>query len=300
MHNSENNIKTLFPKQAFIITGLSGAGKTVFIRSLEDFGFYCVDNLPLPLLSKFLNLAYQGQDNLSKVALSVDVRGKKFLPHFIDQLDNIKKEEKERWQLKVVFLNASKQTLTRRFQETRRNHPLSQGNLSLISAIEKEIKILDPIKCMADIVLDTDIFTVHDLRKWVKNSLSKNVQQDILVNLISFGFKFGVPVESNLVCDLRFLPNPFFEEHLKKLDGRNPLIRDFLFKKDSVIEYWDKLRNFLNYSIQKFYQEGRFFVNVSVGCTGGKHRSVAFVEKIASEVWDNTSFLVQHRDLGKE
>lgn len=300
MHCLKKDIETSLPKQAFIVTGLSGAGKTTFIRSLEDFGFYCVDNLPLPLLSKFLNLAYYGKDRLSKVALGIDIRGKNFLSYTITQLEDIRRQESERWQLKVIFLNASKATITRRFQETRRNHPLSEGNLSLTDAIKKEIKILEPIKNMADIVLDTDIFNVHELRKWVKNSLSKTVQQKILVNLISFGFKYGIPVESNLVFDLRFLPNPYFEKDLKILDGRNPLIRNYLFEKDSVKEYWIQLRSFLQYSIQKFYNEGRFFVNVSVGCTGGKHRSVAFVEKLAKEGWDNTNFLVQHRDLGKE
>lgn len=300
MFHPQSHIETLLPKQAFIVTGLSGAGKTIFIRSLEDFGFYCVDNLPLPLLSTFLNLAHQGQENLSKVALSIDARGKDFLPHFITQLDQIRQQEHERWQLKVVFLNASEQTLTCRFQETRRNHPLSQGKLGLTEAIKKEVKMLEPIRGMADVILDTDLFNVHDLRRWVKNSLSQTIKQEVLVNLISFGFKYGVPAESNLVCDLRFLPNPYFEKDLKKLDGRNPLIKNYLFEKESVNEYWLKLESFLRYSIEKFYQEGRFFVNVSIGCTGGKHRSVAFVEKIASQPWDNTRFLIRHRDLGNE
>ncbi len=300
MYRSKNSIETTLSKQAFIVTGLSGAGKTIFLRSLEDFGFYCVDNLPLPLLSKFLNLAYYGQGSLSKVALGIDTRGKDFLSHFITQVDSIRHQERDRWKVKVIFLNASKETITRRFQETRRNHPLSEGNLSLTDAIKKEKKILEPIKNMADIVLDTDIFNVHELRKWVKNSLSKTVKQKILVNLISFGFKYGIPVESNIVSDLRFLPNPYFEKDLKILDGRDTLINDYLFQKDSVNEYWTRLRSFLQYSVQKFYTEGRFFVNVAVGCTGGKHRSVAFVEKLSKETWDNTNFLVQHRDLGKE
>lgn len=305
MNHSQNSIETLLPKQAYIITGLSGAGKTIFIRSLEDFGFYCVDNLPLPLLSTFFNLAYKGQENLSKIAISIDVRsidirGKDFLPQFISQLDDIRQQEGKRWQLKVMFLNASQDTLTKRFQETRRKHPLSDGNIGIADSIKKEIKMLEPIRGMSDIVLDTDLFNIHDLRHWVKNSLSKTLKQEILVNVTSFGFKYGVPVDSNLVCDLRFLPNPYFEKDLKKLDGRNPLINDYLFKYDCVNEYWEKLESFLKYSISKFYNEGRFFVNVAIGCTGGKHRSVAFVEKIAQQSWNNTKFLINHRDLGKE
>ncbi|MBU4269919.1 RNase adapter RapZ [Candidatus Dependentiae bacterium] len=299
-HCNENSIEKILPKQALIITGLSGAGKTIFIRSLEDFGFYCVDNLPLPMLSTFLNLAYHGQHNLSKVALSVDARSKNFLSDFTTLLENIKNQERDRWDLKIIFLNASTNTITRRFQETRRNHPLFDMNTNLLDAIKQEKNLLEPIMAMADIVLDTDVFNVHDLRDWVRTSLSKTFQQEILVNLISFGFKYGVPTESNLVYDLRFLPNPYFEQDLKGLDGRSDIIKKYLFEKDVVNEYWSNLRDFLKYSVQKFYERGRFFVNVAIGCTGGKHRSVAFVEKLGSEKWENTKFLVQHRDLGKE
>lgn len=296
----ENSIEKILPKQALIITGLSGAGKTVFIRSLEDYGFYCVDNLPLPLLSTFLNLAYHGQHNLSKVALGIDVRSKKFFTDIVSCLENIKSQEKDRWDLKIIFLNASTNTITRRFQETRRNHPLFNMSNSLSQAITEEKNLLEPIMAMADIVLDTDVFNIHDLRDWVKNSLKATLKQQILVNLISFGFKYGVPAESNLVYDLRFLPNPYFEIDLKGLDGRNELIKKYLFEKETVDEYWKNMRDFLKYSVQKFYDSGRFFVNIAIGCTGGKHRSVAFVEKLNLENWENTKFLVNHRDLGKE
>ncbi len=300
MPRTEDSIEKILPKQALIVTGLSGAGKTIFIRSLEDFGFYCVDNLPLPMLSTFFNLAYHGQHNLSKVALSVDARGKKFLTDFVSFLEKIRAQEKDRWDLKIIFLNASTPTLIRRFQETRRNHPLFSTDKSLAAAISEEKLILEPIKAMADVVLDTDVFNVHDLREWVKCSLSSTFQQQIMVNLMSFGFKYGVPTESNLVYDLRFLPNPYFEPLLKQLDGRNEQIQKYLFEKQAVNEYWEMLRDFLHYSIQKFYDKGRFFINVGIGCTGGKHRSVAFVERLWSEKWENTRFLVQHRDLGKE
>lgn len=300
MQRTENSIEKIFPKQALIITGLSGAGKTIFIRSLEDFGFYCVDNLPLPMLSPFFNLAYQGQQNLSKVALSVDARGKEFLSDFITSLDKIREQEKERWDLKIVFLNASNETITRRFQETRRKHPLADNNKNLAEAIKEERKLLEPIKSLADIVLDTDVFNVHDLKSWVKSSLSSTMQQEIIVNVTSFGFKYGMPTDSNLVYDLRFLPNPYFEKELKHLDGRNDLIQKYLFEKEPVVTYWEMLRDFLKYSVEKFYDKGRFFVNIGIGCTGGKHRSVAFVEKLGDQRWDNTRFLIRHRDLGKE
>ncbi|KKP24866.1 MAG: hypothetical protein SZ59_C0001G0184 [candidate division TM6 bacterium GW2011_GWF2_28_16] len=300
MVRTENGIEKILPKQALIVTGLSGAGKTIFIRTLEDYGFYCVDNLPVPLLSTFLNLAHHGQHNLTKVALSIDARSKKFLSDFVSFLQDIRNQEKDRWDLKIIFLNASTNTITKRFQETKRNHPLMTQDIGLAQAITQEQALLEPIKAMADIVLDTDVFNVHELRDWVKRSLSTTFEQQILVNLISFGFKYGVPTESNLVYDLRFLPNPYFEPALKHLDGRNDLIKKYLFEKESVNEYWNLLRDFLQYSTQKFYNNGRFFVNIGIGCTGGKHRSVAFVERLLLEKWENTRFLVTHRDLGKE
>ena len=286
-------------KQVLIVTGLSGAGKTILMSALEDFGFYCVDNLPFPMLSHFLNLVFQSQTNLFKVSLGIDIRGQKFLGNFIKEIENIKKQVSRDMHFKIVFLNADENTLVRRFQTTRRNHPLSNEG-SLFKAIKKEKEILDPVKQIADVVLDTDIFNVHELRRWVKKSFSEKLEQEILVNLISFGFKYGVPPESNLVYDLRFLPNPYFESELRLLDGRNTLIHDYLFNKKIVNDYWRKLRSFIKYSVQKFYQEGRFFVNISIGCTGGKHRSVSFVEKLNKEIYEHVRFFVNHRDLGKE
>ncbi len=287
-------------KQVLIVTGLSGAGKTTLMSALEDCGFYCVDNLPLPLLSAFLNLVFQSKIHLFKVALGIDARGQKFLNNFIGEIENLRKKNTEEISFKIVFLSADENTLLKRFQETRRNHPLLDGKICLMDAIRKEKDILAPIRYMSDVILNTDILNVHKLRCWVRNFFSNELERKILVNLISFGFKFGVPAQSNLVYDLRFLPNPYFEQELKSLNGRDERIQNYLFTNDAVNDYWERLHEFLKYSIQKFYQEGRFFVHVAIGCTGGKHRSVAFVEKLGKQKWENVKFLVCHRDLGKE
>lgn len=276
-----------------VVTGLSGSGKSSVLRSLEDLGFYCVDNFPVPLLSIFLDFVFRAHTNLLKVALGIDVRGGAFLDDFMVEIKKLKHH------VKIIFLNAQDITIVKRFQTTRRAHPLAQ-NISLTQAIAKEREILAPIKKMADQIHYTDQSNIHDLRRWVSKTFAGDLVQEVVVNVISFGFKYGVPAESNLVYDLRFLPNPHFVPELKKLDGRNKLVQDYLFSKEEVKCYWHKLEDFLHYLLQSYYEEGRFFANVSIGCTGGKHRSVTFVEKLCKQKWKNVKFLAYHRDLGKE
>ncbi len=297
MFMSDNNFSN---KQVLVVTGLSGAGKTTLMSSLEDLGFYCVDNLPLPLLSSFLNLVFQSNTNLFKVALGIDSRGQQFLSNFIGEVERLRGKDAKEISLKIIFLSASNDTLLKRFQETRRNHPLAGKDSGLLDTIKRERNFLEPIKHMSDVILDTDVLNVHKLRHWVRKLFSNEKERKVLVNISSFGFKFGIPLESNLVYDLRFLPNPYFIPELKALNGRDKEIQDYLFDIDAVNEYWMRLKDFLQYSIEKFYREGRFFVHVAIGCTGGKHRSVAFTEKLGLEQWDNVKFLVRHRDLGKE
>lgn len=286
-------------KQIVIISGISGAGKASVMRALEDQGFYCVDNLPIPLLTTFLTLAFQTQSNLLKVALGIDARGEQFFHDFVSEIKKLK-QGPLKTQIKVIFLNASNATLLKRFQETRRKHPLATNVVDLASAIEKEKNLLEPVMGLADMILDTDTFNIHDLRHWVRKAFDIIQVKELIVNLVSFGFKYGTQDESNLIFDLRFLPNPFFVPHLKPLDGRDPQVQDYLFTQPIVVEYWHKLTDFLHYSLLKFYEEGRFFVTVAIGCTGGKHRSIAFVEKIAHEKWPSIKFIVHHRDIEKE
>jgi len=294
------NEKQIKP-EVLIITGLSGAGKTCAMRSLEDLGFYCVDNLPLPLISAFLDLTLNKKSGTCKVALGIDARGDFFLNDFTpDILDNIKKKYPNHT-INIIFVNAQKNTLLKRFQETRRNHPLASGGLGLDDAIQKEIYLLESICAKSDMVIDTDLFSPHDLRHLLHKAFEDVHQpRQLIVKLMSFGFKYGVPAESNLVYDLRFLPNPHFLPALRDYNGTNPLIKEFLFTQPVVQNYWNKLRDFLHLTLNNFYEEGRFFVTVSIGCTGGKHRSVCFTEKINGMDWPNIKFLLSHRDVNEE
>jgi UPF0042 nucleotide-binding protein len=291
-------IKKQISHVVLIVTGLSGAGKTSVMRSLEDIGFYCVDNLPVPLITTFLTLIFHSHHNVGKIALGIDARGEQFLSNFIGEIQRVKKEELN-CDLKIVFVNAKEQTILKRFQETRRKHPLADS-ISIDFAIEKEKRLMEPIMLMADMIFDTDLLNIHDLRIAIRTRFAENQQQELLVNLVSFGFKYGVPAESNLVYDLRFLPNPYFIPALRAHDGRNTEVQEYLFKHPEVQEYWDRLTDFLHYTINKYHQEGRFFVTIAIGCTGGKHRSVTFVEKLHNMKWANVRFLVTHRDVGKE
>jgi RNase adapter protein RapZ len=283
-----------------IVTGLSGAGKTSVMRTLEDAGFYCVDNLPVPLIFTFLNLVLQTKPNTCKVALGIDARGgEQYLQRFLEEVANLKRSGPFN-QLKIVFLNASEETLIKRFQETRRNHPLLDNNRDLIAAIREEARLLKPIMGIADVILDTDIFNIHELRNWVRQSFEPTQQRKILVNLVSFGFKYGLPTDSNLIFDVRFLPNPYFVPELKSLTGKDAVVQNYIFSKPEVTSYWQLLEQFIRITLEKYCEEGRYFVTIAVGCTGGKHRSVSFIEKLATTSWPNASILTHHRDIARE
>lgn len=306
-----NNANDFFNRQDFdsqkveslisvvIVTGLSGAGKSITLRSLEDLGFYCVDNLPVPLISEFLRFISRTQSNQLKIAFGIDSRGREFLDNFIIEIDKLKQSRLCK-EVKTIFLNADTQTLLKRFQETRRKHPLANG-VDLTAAIEEEKIILAPIMSRADTILETNILNIHELRSWIRKSFADELKQQALsVNIISFGFKYGVPAESNLVYDLRFLPNPYFIPELKSKTGKDGEVQNYLFSQKNVQDYWYRLQDFLHYSLQKSFEEGRFFATVAIGCTGGKHRSVSFVEKIAEQVWPHILFIPHHRDIAKE
>ncbi len=285
-------------RDAYIITGLSGAGKTSVMRALEDVGFYCVDNLPVPLLATFIKLAFHGNTSLHKVAIGIDVRNEHFLSTFFDAVDQVK-QQAPTYKITIVFVDARDQTILKRFQETRRKHPLG-GAMSLKQAVAQERHLLEPLLLVADIVLDTDVFNIHELRRWVNNTISLDAPRNLIAHVVSFGFKHEVPPESNLVYDVRFLPNPYFVPELKPLDGRHPFIQEYIFGHAIAQDYWQRLTDFLAYNLQRFYEEGRFAVSIAIGCTGGKHRSVAFVEKLTTLALPQVQWVKSHRDLGKE
>lgn len=275
--------------EIFIVTGYSGAGKSTVLRALEDLDFYCVDNLPINFLNTFLSLLDTHEFNTSKIALGIDIRAGANINKFIKQ--------QTKYITKIIFLTASKETLLKRFQETRRRHPLN--NLNLPDAIDKEIEYLGLLKNSSDLVIETDQFNIHQLRAFIYSYFAE-LKIPMTVNLTSFGFKYGVPSESNFIYDLRSLPNPYFISNLRKYDGNNKIIHDYLFDQPDVREYFKYLKEFISYSIDKFYKEGRLFMYISLGCTGGRHRSVAFVQELAQLKLNNVHFLVKHRDIHKD
>lgn len=289
------NEKNLIDKQAqlLIVTGYSGAGKSTVLRALEDIGFFCVDNLPIPLVNSFFQLISQSTMIGQKVALGIDVRSGQ---NMHDLIDKLKQDVLCHYLVKIFFLTSSSHVLAKRFQETRRNHPLAT-NINLEEAIAVEQKLLNPLKEMSDLVLDTDQLTIHQLRKFVRSSFSESSQPQLIVNLISFGFKYGVPPESNFIYDVRSLPNPYFVAGLRPLDGTMQQVRDYLFAHAEVQDFWKRLVDFIHYSIKKSYEEGRFFSNIAIGCTGGRHRSVAFVQELSKHALDNIHYSVKHRDI---
>jgi len=279
--------------QLLIVTGYSGAGKSTVLRALEDIGFFCVDNLPIPLLPSFFQLITQSTMIGQKVALGIDVRSGKTMHELIDMLGQ---ETLRNYLVKIFFLTSSPLVLCKRYQETRRKHPLADTR-NLEEAILHEHELLKPLMGLSDLVLDTDQLTIHQLRKFVRSSFSESNKPQLIVNLISFGFKYGIPPESNFIYDVRSLPNPYFVPDLRPLDGTSERIREFLFSHAEVQDYWGKLKEFIHYSIKKSYEEGRFFTNIAIGCTGGRHRSVAFVHELATVALENVQYGIKHRDI---
>jgi len=272
--------------QVIVVTGYSGAGKSSVLRTLEDTGFLCVDNLPIALLGQFFGLIRDATLGSKRVALGIDIRGGDSMALIVEAL-------------KILFLRASPPILMKRFQETRRKHPLADA-VHLSDAIEQERVMMQPLVDHADMIFDTDQLTIHQLRSMISTTFADAQAQKIVVSLISFGFKYGIPTESNYVFDLRSLPNPYFVESLRCYSGTDARINEFLFEKQAVRDYWERLIDFIRYAIAKSYEEGRCFMNIAIGCTGGKHRSVAFIEKVALEKMPQTHFLLQHRDIDRE
>ena len=282
--------------QIVIVTGYSGAGKNTMLHSLEDLGFYCIDNLPSALLQAFFESVAQQEIAYPRIALGIDVRGD--LNNVMHKLFRLKTV----WpfSIKIVFLSSSYQVLLKRFQETRRKHPLATQELDVSDAILKEQTLLQSLSDIADIVLDTDQFTIHQLRQFVIQSFTHESQQQMVLTVTAFGFKYGVPPESNLVFDVRFLPNPYFVPELRKLNGTDQAVYGYLFAQDEVNRYWERFVTFATYVIKQSLKEGRYSMHIAIGCTGGKHRSVAFDYKFAQRSIANVTFVTRYRDIERE
>lgn len=283
--------------EVIVVTGYSGSGKNTVLRALEDLDFFCVDNLPLDLLPAFFDLIHQPKMCEQKVALGIDVRGAHNMNELLAHIKAL--DEYRTGSVKICFLTSSSRVLLKRYQETRRKHPLGD-HLDIADAIKKEMKLLKPLASVADLVLDTGQLNIHQLRSFIRHSFSGGRHPIMLVNFISFGFKYGVPSECNFIYDLRSLPNPYFVDELRDLGGMDEAVIKYFFGHKEVKEFWKKFIDFVSYTLQRSYEEGRYVVNIGIGCTGGRHRSVAFVCKLANEKIENVHVLIKHRDLNKD
>ncbi len=281
--------------RVIIITGLSGAGKSWAIKCFEDMGYYCVDNLPTTLIPTFAELCTHSTRRVARIALGVDIREREYLSPIVEVLSELRAAGHR---TEVLFLEASEEALVRRYHETRRRHPVSSG--SLLDGIREEKKLLANLRELADRVIDTSQITVHELRQRLVELYGEAASPGLSVNLLSFGYKFGVPYEADLVFDCRFLPNPFFVDALKAEDGRTAAVRQFVVEQPEGRELMARLRDFLGYLLPHYQKEGKAYLTVAVGCTGGRHRSVAVVEELREAVEAHgVPVNVTHRDVDR-
>src|SRR5437667_8102327 len=260
----------MHPPSFIIITGLSGSGKGTFLRALEDRGFFCVDNLPVGLLGKFHELILKSQDEGAKAAVVIDVREGETLSEFPAVYRDLKQNPS--LPMSLWFLEASDAVLVRRFSETRRPHPLDP-NRPVLEAIALERDLLAPIRDMADNVLDTSQFTIHQLRQHAVRLFEEREAQHLLVSLVSFGFKYGVPIASDLVFDVRFLPNPNFVPELKAYTGADSRVVDYMNSYEATRKFLDHVYNFIDFLLPQFEKAGKSYVTITIGCTRGSQRS---------------------------
>ena len=279
-----------------ILTGLSGSGKTQAIRALEDLGYFCIDNLPTLLLPTIADLTAREASSLDKVAIVVDIREKDFLSQFPRVFRKLRGAPKLKPML--IFLEASHSTLVRRFSETRRPHPLARDR-SVSEGIAEERRKLDQIRSMADLIIDTSNLNVHELRDiFMQMSRDGRKRADMVVNLVSFGYKNGVPVDADLVFDVRCLPNPHFVDNLRRLTGRDAPVVRYMRKHPETHDFLDRLTSFLKFALPQYVEEGKSYLTVAIGCTGGQHRSVMIAEALKKSLKGvkGVRLRVKHRD----
>ncbi|MGM7723732.1 RNase adapter RapZ [Metabacillus sp. Hm71] len=282
--------------QMVIITGMSGAGKTVAIQSFEDLGYFCVDNLPPTLLPKFLELMKESGAKMNKVALVMDLRGREFFDHLFQALDDLAEST---WLTpQILFLDAKDATLVTRYKETRRSHPLASKGLPL-EGIGLERELLEELKGRAQLIYDTSDLKPRDLREKILKQFSSSVEHTFTVNVTSFGFKYGIPIDADLVFDVRFLPNPHYIEHMRPKTGLQEEVSSYVLKWNETQKFLEKLIDLLTFMLPYYKREGKSQLVVAIGCTGGQHRSVTLAEYIANYFKDDYHTQVSHRDIEK-
>jgi UPF0042 nucleotide-binding protein len=278
-----------------VISGLSGSGKSTALKAFEDIGFFCIDNLPVTLLPRFLGLKDQISREVIKIALVMDLRGKDFLAKFPKIFQDIKEKG---YLIEILFLEADDDVLIRRFSQTRRHHPLGERRL-LSSTIRLENKKMAPIKRLATYCLDTSQFNIHQLREEIIRLFSRAAQPvKMTVNLISFGYKYGLPSEADIVMDVRFLPNPFFVTELKELDGNQKPVIDYISKWKETKVFLKDFYALISFLMPQYQKEGKSQLTIAIGCTGGKHRSVMIINSLADFLKKQKLLInIRHRDI---
>jgi len=282
-----------------IITGMSGAGKTIAVQSLEDLGFFCVDNLPPVLIPKFADLIDQSQGRIAKVALVIDLRGREFFTALSESLNHIREHNTIHYE--ILFLDATDAVLVQRYKESRRRHPLAPDGLPL-DGIHLERKLLEDLKGWANQVIDTSNLKPAALKEKIVARFTNMDQNNISINVTSFGFKYGVPIDADLIFDVRFLPNPHYIDTLRPKTGVDPDVYDYVMKWPETQTFLTKLLDMLQFLIPMYHKEGKSQIVIGIGCTGGKHRSVALAEYLGRRLGssDTESVRVSHRDSERD
>ncbi len=284
--------------QYTIVTGMSGSGKTKVIRYLEDMGYFCIDNMPPVLIPKFSEMLSAVNGNFNNVALVIDIRVGNMINELLKQIDELKKKG---YDCTLLYLDASDETLVKRYKETRRSHPL-EGEGGLLEAIRTERGMLSALFNDADYVIDTSDLTAAQLLSKLKEIYAPaSTGQSLKINVMAFGYKYGMPLDADLVFDVRCFPNPFYIDELKRLTGNDKAVQDYVMSFPTAVEFMKKLEDLMSFMIPLYIEEGKISLTIAIGCTGGKHRSVTMTNKLADYLKsENYDVNVSYRDLGKE
>jgi UPF0042 nucleotide-binding protein len=282
-----------------VVSGLSGSGKSTAIKAFEDIGYFCIDNLPVPMLENFLSLCERDMPDITRIALGIDIRERKFLTGYHGIFSRL---ETEGYRFEIIFLEAENVVLQRRYSQTRRVHPAAESEHRLVAAINSEREQLKALRHRATRIIDTGSLSVHQLKRLITRSYSHIEEVDQLsVQVLSFGYKYGLPLEADLVMDVRFLPNPYFIDELRHQDGCSEPVRSWVLQWPSVQEFLADYSALLLKLLPSYVQEGKRYLTIAVGCTGGKHRSVVIAEAIADRLRQKSYYLkVFHRDIHLE
>lgn len=279
--------------EVVIVTGMSGSGKTTALRSLEDLGYFCMDNLPVVLLPKVVDLAGASGGKLNRIAACIDVRDRTFIQDAGAVIDELRSHGIT---VRILFLDASDDSIIRRFSETRRPHPLNDSG-DIRAAVRAERDLLDDIRHRAEIVADSTSLSIHELRALVQTSFSDTGRPHLAIRILSFGFKYGAPSEADLLFDVRFLPNPYFIPELRQHSGSHPSVSQFVLEQNDTSAFLDHLEALLLFLLPRYQHEGKAYLTIGIGCTGGRHRSVAIAEALEGRLArHNHQATIHHRD----